>query len=161
MTIDNPRFARRAAPPTSKSIWREWTADYWAGFALAAVVVALLTMAYRYHQYEMLDLWHSPNQTGQAVVISNTWNGGDTESGYSLHPQITLQLHGQIMTYDMGDPTKLKAIQAGDRVEVVYRTGKSGHIYLSYITRIVGAAKRQVPVDPASRTVETSPQTDY
>lgn len=150
MTSPDSHFSRRAAPPSENWIRRQWIADWWPGIATGILVFAAITGAYTHNQFEMADIWHSPDQTGQATVVSAYWDEADPSHETVLHAVLKLRLDGQTIAYDQQALSTIKGVQPGDLVTVVYRTGKSGHIRVSNIVRLDAAAKQKA-AGPASR----------
>jgi hypothetical protein len=147
--MNDLHFSRRAAPPTEKSIW--WARLYeWRGVLIVVpVIAAMIAMMFSREYWEMRDHSNSPVQTGQAVVRSMHWiNGGEGESsGWD----IVLQINGQTLTPNRIESKSLDRVNVGDTVTVLYRTGRSGHIYVSHVAEIADPVKHRVGTNQASR----------
>jgi len=125
----DPRFARRAAPPTNKTIWHERLQDWSGGIALVAFILVVVTGLGTWRMWGVRDAADAPLQRANAIVTGKSirdWQGKSGANG-----DIKVQLNGMYVIANTTNLQLFDRVQIGDIVAVAYRVGRSGTIYIA------------------------------
>lgn len=146
ITAPDRRYARRAAPPTDKMIWRERLREWGGGIVLAALILCVggVIFAWRYWQARDASdarlLRASAVVTGKSMVSSR----GRVDYGWDIQ----LDLNGRTTVVNTSNHVLFNRVKVGESVSIAYRIGKSGRIYVAELAEL-----------PEQHIVRTAPAT--